>query len=196
MHFDKPIAGVGPGRSFGLALAEARPAGHIGLIPAAVGGSPITAWSPGVLYQETGAHPWDDALQRVRAAMPAGELKAVLWHQGESDATADAAPRYEERLRGLIARVRVEFHNPSLPFIIGQLGRFDGRPWNEWSRQVDEAHRRIGSDVPNAAYVSSEGLADNKDNLHFSAAAARELGRRYAGAYLSVASGRARPAAD
>lgn len=188
MHFDKPIAGVGPGRSFGLALARARPGAHIGLIPSAVGGSPVTAWSPGVLYEETGAHPWDDAIGRTRAAMRAGELKAILWHQGESDATAGAAPHYEERLRSLITRFREEFESPALPFIVGQLGRFEGRPWNEWYRQVDEAHRRVASHVLNVAYVSSEGLADNDDNLHFSADAARELGRRYAAAYLEIAS--------
>lgn len=49
MHFDKPVAGVGPGRTFGIAIAEANPGVTIGLIPCAVGGSPIDAWQPGVL---------------------------------------------------------------------------------------------------------------------------------------------------
>lgn len=186
MHFDKPIAGVGPGRSFGLTIADANPAVRVGLIPAAVGGSPITAWEPGVLYPETGAYPWDDALRRVKAAMLAGEVKAVLWHQGESDANPQAAPLYEQRLRSLIERFRTELGNPSLPFIIGQLGRFEGRPWNASYIEVDAAHRRVATVVPNVAFVSSEGLGDNGDNLHFSADAARELGRRYAEAYLKL----------
>lgn len=187
LHFDKPIAGVGPGRAFGVAIAEAMPTATIGLIPAAVGGSPITAWEPGVLYQETGAHPWDDAIGRAKAAMGAGELQAILWHQGESDANPAAAPEYEQRLRALIARFRAELGNPSLPIIIGQLGRFPGRPWTAPVVQVDAAHRRVAADVPHVAYVSSEGLADNADNLHFSADAARELGRRYAAAFLKMA---------
>ena len=38
MHFDKPkVAGVGPGRAFGAAIATATPSAEIGLIPAAVG---------------------------------------------------------------------------------------------------------------------------------------------------------------
>ena len=187
MHFDKPIAAVGPGRTFGLTIAESDPGARIGLIPTAVGGSPITAWEPGILYKETGAYPWDEALRRTRAAMPAGELKAILWHQGESDGNAEAAPLYEARLRSLISRFRAEFGNANLPFIIGQLGRFDGRPWNDGYAQVDAAHRRVAADVPGVVFVSSDGLKDGGDSLHFSADSARELGRRYAAAYLALA---------
>lgn len=186
MHFDKPIAAVGPGRAFGVAIAEADPSANIGLIPTAVGGSPITSWEPGVLYEETGAHPWDDAIRRVKAAMPQGEVRAILWHQGESDGNDAAAPLYEGRLRALIARFRAELGSPSLPFIIGQLGRFDGKPWTSGYQQVDAAHRRVAADTPGVAFVSSAGLADKGDQLHFSADAARELGRRYAAAYLAL----------
>src|SRR5690606_23928776 len=48
LHFDKPVAAVGPGLSFARALADADPEAIIGLIPAAVGGSPITSWEAGV----------------------------------------------------------------------------------------------------------------------------------------------------
>jgi hypothetical protein len=186
MHFDKPIAAVGPGRAFGVAIAEASPNVAVGLIPTAVGGSPIAAWQPGVLYPETGAYPWDDAVRRTRAAMPQGVLRAILWHQGESDGNDAAAPLYESRLRSLIARFRAEFGDPTLPFIIGQLGRFEGKPWTTGYQQVDTAHQRVAADVPNVAFVPSDGLRDKGDQLHFSDAAARELGRRYARAYLAL----------
>lgn len=186
MHFDKPIAAVGPGRAFGIAIAEANPDVHVGLIPTAVGGSPITSWQPGVVYPETGAYPWDDAVRRMKAALPQGELRAILWHQGESDGNDTAAPLYEARLRSLIARFRAEFGRPNLPFVIGQLGRFDGRPWSAGYQQVDAAHQRVAADVPNVAFVSSQGLTDKGDQLHFSADAARELGLRYARAYQAL----------
>ena len=51
MHFDKPVAGVGLGRSFAARIADAHADVTIGLIPAAVGGSPIDAWQPGVLLR-------------------------------------------------------------------------------------------------------------------------------------------------
>src|SRR5512133_2517565 len=42
VHFDKPgVAGVGPGLSFGTAMAEAHPGRKIGLIPCAVGGKSV-----------------------------------------------------------------------------------------------------------------------------------------------------------
>jgi hypothetical protein len=39
----------------------------------------------------------------------------------------------------------------------------------------------------NVAYVSSDGLRDKGDTLHFDAASARALGERYARAYLQLA---------
>ena len=102
MHFDKPVAGVGLGRTFGLRVADAQPGKEIGLIPCAVGGSPIDSWKPGEFYKPTNSHPWDDAIKRVKAAMPAGTLKGILWHQGESDSNAKSAPTYEAKLHALV----------------------------------------------------------------------------------------------
>lgn len=42
VHFDKPFAGVGPGRRFAILLAESDPSITVGLIPAACGGSPLS----------------------------------------------------------------------------------------------------------------------------------------------------------
>jgi hypothetical protein len=186
VHFDKAIAGVGPGRSFGIALANADSTIRVGLIPVAIGGSPISSWEPGALDRATQTHAWDDAIARAKAAMKDGELKAILWHQGESDSNAEAAPLYEQRLRALIERFRTELGNPTLPFIIGQLGRFDGKAWDAPRIQVDSVQRALAAVMPNVAFVSSEGLKDKGDNTHFTAAAARELGRRYAEAYLRL----------
>jgi len=186
VHFDKSVAGVGPGRTFGIAVANADSTIRIGLIPTAVGGSPISSWEPGALDAATKTHPWDDAIARARAAMKDGELKAILWHQGESDSNAEAAPLYGQRLRALIERFRSELGNPSLPFIIGQLGRFDGKAWDAPRVYVDSVQRAVAAQVPNVAFVSSEGLKDKGDNTHFTAAGARELGRRYAEAYLRL----------
>ncbi|MGI8671521.1 MAG: sialate O-acetylesterase, partial [Luteitalea sp.] len=58
MHFDKPVAGVGLGRSFAARVLDVEHAVTVGLIPAAVGGSPIDAWQPGVFYEPTKSHPW------------------------------------------------------------------------------------------------------------------------------------------
>ncbi len=186
MHFDKPAAGVGLGKTFGQIVAEASPGVTIGLIPCAVGGSPIDAWKPGVFYPPTKSHPWDDMVKRVEAALPAGTLKGILWHQGESDSTAKDAPVYEAKLHDLIKRLRELVKVPDVPFIAGQMGKFDGVPWNPEKEIVDKAHQSLPNKVPHTAFVSAEGLKHKGDKVHFDAASYRELGKRYAEAYLKM----------
>lgn len=184
VHFDKPIAGVGPGRSFAIALADADPRVHVGLIPAAVGGSSIVAWEPGAVHQQTGTRPYDDAIARARTAMSHGTLRGVLWHQGSSDATASLAPAYQARLDSLVQRFRRDLGIPALPFLVGLLGRFPERAWDPWRSQIDRAHRSLPARLPHTAVVPAHALSHKGDTVHFSAAAARELGRRYADAFL------------
>lgn len=180
LHFDKPkIVGVGPGRSFGIAYAEANPGVTVGLVPCAVGGSAITSWVPGGYHEQTKSHPWDDMLPRAKAALRAGRLKAILWHQGEADCNPAAAPAYAERLRELVGRFRKSLDAPAVPFLVGQLGIFPARPWTVATRQVDRAHRQLPTQLPAVGFVSAEGLTDKGDALHFDAASYRALGRRY-----------------
>lgn len=186
MHFDKPIAGAGLGRSFAARIADSQPGVTIGLIPAAVGGSPIDAWQPGVFYEPTKSHPWDDAIARARAAMTSGTLKAILWHQGESDATPDLAPGYEAKLHDLITRFRAALDAPDVPFIVGQLGQYPDVPWDAPRRLVDAAHRALPGKVRRTAFVSSDGLVHGADKVHFDTSSLHDLGRRYAEAYLSI----------
>jgi hypothetical protein len=183
MHFDKPIAGVGLGRAFAARIAAATPGATIGLIPVAAGGSPIDTWQPGGYHDQTMSHPWDDAIARARVALQAGTLKAILWHQGESDATPALAPGYEAKLHDLIARFRTALDAPDVPFIAGQLGRFSDAPWDDARRTVDAAHRALPGKVRRTAFVSSDGLVHGGDKVHFDTASLRELGRRYANAY-------------
>lgn len=191
IHFDKTIAGVGLGRTFGLEVAAATPGVTIGLIPCAVGGSPIDSWSPGALDAATKTHPWDDAMRRAKVALASGTLKGILWHQGESDAKRELAPAYAAKLAGLVARLRADLGAPGVPFIAGQLGKFADVPWDEFKVQVDRAHRELPGRVPRTAFASAEGLAHKGDKIHFDADALRELGRRYAAAYLKLADTRA-----
>jgi hypothetical protein len=189
LHFDKPKAvGVGLGLTFADAVAAAHPEVTIGLIPCAVGGSPIDSWQPGYFYNATQSHPWDDALRRAQLALRAGTLKGILWHQGESDSTREFAEGYAVKLQALIARMRSALGAPNVPFIVGQMGRFEGSPWNDYKIQVDRAHRELPEKLARVAFVSAEGLKDKGDKTHFDTASYRELGRRYAEAYLRLVS--------
>lgn len=186
MHFDKSAAGVGLGKTFGQIIADATPGVTIGLIPCAVGGSPIDTWLPGVFYPATKSHPWDDTVKRAAIALKSGTLKGILWHQGESDSTTALAPAYEAKLHDLIARLRKELKAPDVLFIAGQMGKFDGVPWTPEKVIVDQAHQDLAKKVPHTAFVSAEGLNHKGDKVHFDSPAFRELGKRYAEAYLKL----------
>lgn len=196
MHWDKPTAGVGLGRSFASEIAKAHPGVTIGLIPCAAGGSPIDTWKPGVMHDQTRSYPWDDTVKRVKAALPSGILKGILWHQGESDCKPDLAPAYEAKLLDLVARFRVLSGSPDVPFLVGQMGKFPDVPWTPEITMIDAVHRRLPNLVEHCAFVSAEGLAHKGDKIHFDSASYRELGRRYAAAYLRLETVVGRAGAD
>lgn len=176
LHFDKPnIAGVGLGLSFAEEMAKAEPGVVIGLIPCAVGGTPLSRWSQGGdLYQE--------ALRRTKIAMRDGTLCGVLWHQGEGDSgSLKTANTYGKRLAQMVTDLRSDLGLPNLPFVAGQLGEFFvAKKDNEAVRKVDNALKTIGDLVDNAACASAEGLEHKGDVVHFSSEALCEFGRRYA----------------
>jgi hypothetical protein len=187
LHFDKPdIVGVGPGFAFGRAMAEAHPGVRIGLIPGAVGGSSIRAWLPNAVHEQTNTRPWDDALSRTFRvlAQQGGELKGIIWHQGESDSN-DFAPQYEDALVDLVERFRREFQNPGLPFVASPLAEFYVAG-NAVGAEVNAALARLPERLPHTAVISAEGMTPKADNIHLDTASARELGRRYAEAMLAL----------
>ena len=182
VHFDKKEAGVGPGRTFGLLVAEKFPGVTIGLVPCACGGSSIKSWIPGGYHGQTKSHPYDDCLRRVKAALAAGTLKGVLWHQGEADGKM-GRKEYTTRLLELFDRFRKEFNAPAVPVVIGQLGQF--KPWDEGRKGIDQAHRDVAAKI-GGAFVGSDSLTCNSDIVHFDAASQREFGRRYFAAWLKL----------
>ena len=187
LHFDKPkIVGTGLGGTFGREVARAYPDITVGLIPCAVGGSPIDSWKEGAFYTPTQSHPWDDAIRRARHAMQFGELRGILWHQGESDCKTDLAGAYEAKLHALINRFRQSLNAPYIPFIVGQMGQFAERPWDEHKLQVNQAHQTLPAKVLRTAFVPSDGLNHKGDEVHFDATGFREFGRRYFKRWLDL----------
>ncbi|WP_339747774.1 sialate O-acetylesterase [uncultured Rubinisphaera sp.] len=187
LHFDKPaMVGVGIGKTFGTIIAEKNPEITVGLIPCAAGGSPISSWEPGGYHAQTKSHPYDDMLKRCRVAMKAGQLKGILWHQGESDSNPKQSVVHEQKLHELIARLRKDLDAPEVPFIAGQLGQFPERPWSDDKKRVNEAHETLPEKVPHTAFVPANGLTHKGDQTHFNAESYREFGRRYANAYLKM----------
>lgn len=178
LHFDKPIAGVGLGSEFARTLVKADPNVNIGLIPCAVGGTSLAQWDPKAgLYKA--------AVSRTKEALKQGDLAGILWHQGESDSGTFNAPGkepYSARFVAMIAQLRSDLNAPEVPLVIGELGRYEPKfePFNAMLPDLAKS-------VPHCALVSSEGLVDRGDHLHFNTPSLYILGRRYAEAYQSLA---------
>lgn len=188
LHYDKPaIAGACIGTSFGRAMADADKSVTVGLIPCAVGGTPLQRWSKGGdLYNQ--------ALERARLAMKDGTLKGILWHQGENDAGAeDTARSYGERLAQMVKDLRADLGAGDVPFVAGKLGEFlptrtkDGKPdfWPVVNEQLDT----LPSRVPHTAVAASTGLKHRGDQVHFDTPSLREFGQRYAKAMMELQGG-------
>jgi len=186
IHYDKSAAGVGPGRTFGISLAESDKDIVIGLIPTSCGGSGIRTWSPGAHHDQTKSNPYDDAIARTHLALNDGSLKGILWHQGAADTGESSSKKYKERLGALINRFRAEFGDTRLPFIIGQQGVHKELPLNPGRQLVDNSGEQLAKELDFVGFVLSDGLTFNSDNVHFDAASQREFGRRYAKVYLEV----------
>jgi hypothetical protein len=178
LHFDKPERiGTGLGKTFGAVIADSDPTAVIGLVPAAFGGSALDEWKPGLPH-------YDNAVRRAREALKQGRLAGILWHQGESDRAPDKVATYLVRFAKFIAQLRADLDVQDVPVIAGEIGRFCP---NEGP--VNAAIRQLPKMVPHCALVTTEGLAGRPEQpevVHFETPAFRELGRRYAVAWLAM----------
>ncbi|OYU55432.1 MAG: acetylxylan esterase [Chitinophagaceae bacterium BSSC1] len=175
LHFDKPnMVGVGPSLAFGLDMLQN--GDHpIGLIPCAVGGSAISSWLASGFDAATNTHPFDDAVIQLKKALTSGQLKGIIWHQGEADSSPEKRKDYLAKLAIMINAWRGLVNNPNLPFVAGEIGAF-----NDVHQAFNIELNKLPSLVTRTAVASSKGLIDKGDHLHFDAASATELGKRFA----------------
>lgn len=180
IHFDKPIAGAGLGRSFAQTLLRLRVGARIGLVPAAFGGTSLEEWKPGGKL-------FTDAVERARAAVRDGALRGILWHQGEAESGEEGRARsYGERWLVMMKAMRAELGAGDVPVVVGELGRFFQGGKQAYAGVVNEQLALLAVRGRRVAFVASEGLGHKGDSVHFDSAGLRELGRRYAMAYAEL----------
>lgn len=157
----------------------------IGLVPCAVGGSPIQVWLGDSIFN--GVQLFSNFREKAGMAMKYGEVKGILWHQGESDAFEDKIPVYKEKLETVLSNMRKFLGDDSLPIIMGELGTYT-RPeerQENWNK-ISEIIRQVPDDLNNCYVVPTSDLNCNPDFIHFNNVSQRELGKRYADQFLSI----------
>jgi len=171
IHFDKPRAGVGLGRTFGLVVAAKYEDETIALVPCAVGGTSIDQW------ERSGAQ-HKEAVRRAKIAMKDGELAGILWHQGE---TRSDPATYTEKVSKVLEGFREELGAKDVPIVVGELGHF-----YKGAEALNPVLQKLPETLAKSACVSTKGLTDQGDKTHFDAASYREMGKRYAAAWLML----------
>ncbi|MCK6572346.1 sialate O-acetylesterase [Myxococcota bacterium] len=149
----------------------------VGLISVAWGGTSVAQWQPGAadaLYLRLA---W-----ALGVAGPGG-VRAVLWHQGESDAAAGTtAAAYAARLDALIRASRADA-GWAVPWIVARVGFLPNLAPGAIAAVVEGQQRVIDTDPLTAegpATDDLQGPAWRYDQVHFTEAGLREHARRWA----------------
>jgi hypothetical protein len=179
-HDERIPVGQGPGIPFAAEMLKSAPGVTIGLVPCAVGGTPLSRWVKG-------ADLYEACIARAKIAAQSGSIDGALWHQGEADTnTQQNADTYSARLTQMFKDLRADLGRPGLPIVVGQLGPFLDPAKYPYVDTVRAAIRTMPAQLPHVGYADSVGLEDRGDKLHFSAAAQTTFGARYAAAMQQI----------
>ena len=176
---------------------------HIGIIGITTGQSMARVWDPDLKdkkNQQEENYIYSRMIDRVKQAGGYGNLKGMIWYQGESDAiefTRDLV-HYKRILSNFVDGIRRDTGNPDLPIIFVQLAHFvpnrlPGFPAFSESREpledgyktycqnweyVREVQRQVSDAKENVYLVSTVDLYPMVDPIHLEYEAFQKLGPR------------------
>lgn len=144
---------------------------RIGLIPCSDGGSSMSEWQPGELL-------FDSAVMQAKLAQRTSKIRAILWHQGESDSMRkEDVEAYGERFFTMLKALTEELNlEENIPVILGEIFLLPRWPFAD---QINEVLHRIARSDARFEIASAKDLTLSPDGIHFSGPSYRILGRRY-----------------
>ncbi|MCA9448869.1 MAG: hypothetical protein KC931_17245 [Candidatus Omnitrophica bacterium] len=184
----------GPELFFGIALSEAWPEERILLIKRAEGATSLYGcWNPewsqeNATLMGEGEEPklYEDFIHYIKQVLSAYkeneyEICGMLWVQGESDSRIEeAASQYGENLRNLINHLRKDLNNPTLPFMLFQVGQ------GEVVKGMKHAAKEIAKVtlLPQSKKKDSADFYTKMENGHYDSEGMKKLGNRFADVFL------------
>ena len=182
LHFYEPkMKGLDCGLAFGKELLEYIPKDvTILIIPTAVGGSSINQWINDSTFR--GVRLLTNFREKAEIGKRFGVVKAILWHQGESDANPNGIKQRQEKLKLLFTAFRNIIGNQSLPILMGELGSYSKNK-DLWM-QMNEQIRIYSAADKNTSVISTSDFKDKGDLTHFTSEGQREMGKRFAKEYI------------
>jgi len=189
--------GLTPMDYFGRTLVDSLPATiKIGVVPVAVAGSKIEGFDQSTykayyageatwmqnIANEYGGNPYARLVSLAKEAQKTGVIRGILLHQGESNSGDATWPTKVNKIyTSLLADLGLKASQ--VPLLVGELvGADQGGACAGHNAII----AKLPQTIPTARVISSKGCPDAADNLHFTSAGYRELGKRYAQAMLAV----------
>ncbi|MBB3700762.1 sulfatase-like hydrolase/transferase [Flammeovirga yaeyamensis] len=168
--------GVSPSYAFAKTVS-AYTDKKIGLIVNARGGTSLAQFSTGEYSAPLKS--------RIAEVAKFGEVKSILWHQGEADSSKPDT--YLSSLNTFVDQLRSILENQDAYFIAGQLGG-----WNRIGEETpkygdfNEMLTGISDQIENSDYVENTNLEHiDGDDAHFDTKSQLLLGQKYAQKVLS-----------
>lgn len=175
----QPLGGAGHSPFMAYAKYLTKKLGYpIGLVPRAIGGSPISTWVDG------GCHIEEIKNENI------GNIRGVLWYQGSSDTSCELSDIYEDQFLNFVDTIRKEFQDDNLPILTCQLNRVtseieDNADPHGYDK-IREIQRNMPKKVNDLYVIPTVDLTKMSDNIHNSYPLNMLLGERCAKLALDV----------
>ena len=202
-----PNGGLGPTDYFGRTMIAALPANvKIGVIPVAMGGSPIemfdkdlyqqkmkdnpTEWWVTLAKNHYNSNPYGRIIDMAKKAQEVGVIKGILLHQGCSNCGNPSWPGMVNKIYNDML-TDLNLGADSVPLFVGEVEYQDqGGSCSSHNAVV----AKIPSTIKTGHVVSAKDVPGNRtDPWHFSAVGYRILGKRYAMEALKVMNKEVKP---
>ena len=188
---------LGPADYFGRTMVANLPEKvKVGVIVVAIGGCKIElfdkdnyasyvetapVWMKGMIKEYDG-NPYGRLVEMAKLAQKNGIIKGILLHQGESNSNDSLWTR---KVKGVYDNLMKDLNlDPqNVPLLAGETVNADQQGVCAGMNATIATLPKI---LHNSYVISSARCADGPDNLHFSAAGYRELGKRYAEKMLTI----------
>ncbi len=196
-----PIArcntGLGPSDYFGREMIANLPANiKVGIVHVSVAGCKIElfdkqgystyaasaeSWMQNIIAAY-GGNPYAKLVELAKIAQQDGVIKGILLHQGESNTGDQQWPNKVKKIYGDLL-TDLSLNANDVPLLAGQM--VDAAQGGVCA-SMNTIINTLPNTIPTSHVVSSAGCTDQSDNLHFTSAGYRLLGKRYAEMMLSL----------
>lgn len=182
------MARLDPDISFRPTLEKALGKENVIIVKDALGGKPIRCWYKNWKPEKSNAPEgngdlYDRLMLKVNAAIKGKEIKSVtfVWMHGERDANERQGKVYADSLKGLFKQLASDLKRKEINVVIGRINDFDMKNQRlaHWT-MVREAQVEVAESLARTAWVNTDDLNGEKNDIHALGDGYEILGERFA----------------